>query len=152
MALWSYFQTTQTLIPLVTIDPKINMFFIEMGPDLTQTYFWPAVYKRPTHPWPSIFWPNTRPYEIFWSEWKKLKKLWFLGEIFEIQPNPDQKNFEPDQTLAWSKSLLHKAAFLSINRSLFIHFFIGMVIIEFPRILLSLHTCSLQTTLIVSDF
>jgi len=82
---------------------------LEMGPDPTRAYFWPAVNKRPTWLWPGYF--LTWPKAIFFDpRGKKLKNLTFLGEIFEIQtqaingwPNPTQatKNW-PDPT--WVKN------------------------------------------------
>jgi len=70
---------------------------LEMGPDLTRAYFWPAVNKRPTPLWPGYF--STQTEEIFFEpNGKKLKNLTFLGEIFQIQtqtingwPNPSHK-------------------------------------------------------------
>jgi len=47
---------------------------LEMGPDPTRAYFWPAVNKRPTRLWPGYF--LTRPEEIFFRpEGKKLNNL-----------------------------------------------------------------------------
>jgi len=70
---------------------------IEMGPDPTQAYFWPAVNKRPTQLWPWYF--LTRPKDIFIDpKGKKLKNLGFIGEIFQTQ-TPNQKRW-PDPTQA----------------------------------------------------
>jgi len=67
----------------------------EMGPDLTQAYFWPAENKRPTRLRLGYF-PTRR--DFFDSKGKKLKNLTFLREIFQIQtqtiygwPNPSHK-------------------------------------------------------------
>jgi len=62
----------------------MRLLKLEMGPDPTRAYFWPAVNKRPTRLWPRYF--STRPKEIFFDpKGKKLKNLTFLGEIFQIQ-------------------------------------------------------------------
>jgi len=76
-------------------------FVIEMGPNPTRAYFWPAVNKRLTCLWPGYF--------LTWPEGKKLKNLTFLGEIFQNQtqtiygwPDPTQtgsKIFDPDPSL-----------------------------------------------------
>jgi len=59
-------------------------FKVEMGPDPTWAYFWPAVIKRLTQLRPGYF--STRPEETFFDpKGKKLKKLTFLGEIFQTQ-------------------------------------------------------------------
>jgi len=68
---------------------------VEMGPNPTRAYFWPAVNKRPTGFDPGTF----RPEAIFFDpKGKKLKNLTFLGDIFKIQtktknvwPDPGQK-------------------------------------------------------------
>jgi len=88
-----------TLLGHSTKDPPTKPLLskVEMDPDLTQAYFWPAVNKRPTRLWPRYF--LTQPEEVFfWSEGKKLKNLTFLGEILQIQtqtingwPSPGQK-------------------------------------------------------------
>jgi len=60
------------------------MSVIEMGPDPTQAYFWPAVNKRLTQLRPGYF--LTRPEAIFLTRReKKMKNLTFLGVIFQIQ-------------------------------------------------------------------
>jgi len=56
---------------------------LEMGPDPTRAYFWPAVKKRPTRLWPGYF--PTLPEDILFDpRGKKLKNLTFLEEIFQI--------------------------------------------------------------------
>jgi len=61
-----------------------QFFYMCHGSDPTQTYFWPAVNKRPNRLWPGYF--LTQPKEIFFDpKGKKLKNLTFLGEIFKIQ-------------------------------------------------------------------
>jgi len=71
---------------------------LEMGPDPTRAYFWPAVNKRPARPplTQVLFDPTRRIF--FWPNGEKLKNLTFLGEIFQIQtqtingwPDPGQK-------------------------------------------------------------
>jgi len=70
---------------------------LEMVPDPTRAYFWPAVNKRPTRLWPGYF--LTRPEAIFFDpKGKKLKNLTFIGEIFEIQTQTI--NGWPDPTRA----------------------------------------------------
>jgi len=74
-----------------------------MGPDPTRAYFWPAVNKRQTRPWPGYF--LTWPEEIFFDpKGKKLKNLMFLGELFQIQTQtidgwPGSKIIDPDPSL-----------------------------------------------------
>jgi len=88
---------------LVKDDAKV-----EMGPDPTRAYFWPAVNMRPTRLWPGHF--PTRPEAIFFDpKGKKLKNLMFLGEIFQIlaqtingwpvPTRPGSKIFDPDPSL-----------------------------------------------------
>jgi len=74
---------------------------LEMGPDPTWTYFWPAVNKRPTSLWPGYF--------LAWSKGEKMKNLVFLGEIFQTQtqskmagPTQAKKNW-PGHITAWYK-------------------------------------------------
>jgi len=73
---------------------------VEMGPDPTRAYFWPAVNKRPT----GVLYDLTRS-NFFWPEVKKLKNLTFLGVIFEIQtqPDPGQKFLTRTHHYSWSK-------------------------------------------------
>jgi len=66
-------------------------------PNPTQAYFWPAVNKRLTRLRPTYF--LTQPEEIFFDpKGKKLKKLIFLREIFQIQTHTI--NGWPDLTRA----------------------------------------------------
>jgi len=61
---------------------------LEMGPDLTQAYFWPAVNKRPTRLWPGYFltfFPNPNQRWLTWPNPTRATKNW---------PNPGQ-NFDP---------------------------------------------------------
>jgi len=85
-----------------------------MGPDPTRAYFWPAVNKRPTQ---VLFDPTWR--DFFWPEGEKLKKLTFLGEIFQIKtqtidgwPDPTRaaknwpdKFFDPNPSLVYTYRL-----------------------------------------------
>jgi len=74
----------------------LNVFKLEMGPDPTRAYFWPAVNKRPTQ----VLSDPTQPKVIFFDpKGKKLKNLPFLGEIFKIQTQTI--NVWPDPT--WIK-------------------------------------------------
>jgi len=69
--------------------------WIEMGSDPTRAYFWPAVNKRPAHPWPRHF--LTQRKDIFLPlNWKFLKNLRSLGEIFQTQTQT--KDGWPDPT------------------------------------------------------
>jgi len=49
-----------------------SLCYLEMGPDPTQVYFWPAVNKRPTYLRPGYF--LTQPKEIFWTQREKDRK------------------------------------------------------------------------------
>jgi len=70
---------------------------VEMGPDPTRTFFWPAVNKRPTRLWTGCF--LTLPDDIFfYPKGKLLKNLIFLGEIFQI--HTQTKDGWPDPTRA----------------------------------------------------
>jgi len=58
-------------------------FEVEMGPDPTRAYFWPAANKRLTRLRPGYF--PTQHDEIFLTlRGKKLKNFMLLGEIFQI--------------------------------------------------------------------
>jgi len=102
---------------LVNLDGKL----VEMDPDQTRAYFWPAVNKVQTRLWAGYF--LTRLDEIFFDlKGKKLKQLRFLGEIFQIhrwqtdQTQADHqkigptwvgsKMFDPDPSLETSEVLL----------------------------------------------
>jgi len=54
---------------------KTYQFFVEMGPDPTRAYFWPAVNKGLTHPWP----------RYFLIQREKIEKWGLWGETFQIQ-------------------------------------------------------------------
>jgi len=57
--------------------PQVRI--LEVDPDPTWAYFWPEVNKRLARHWPGYFLIRR----------KKLKTLWFLGEIFHIhKPKP----------------------------------------------------------------
>jgi len=61
-----------------------------MDPDLTRAYFWTAFNKRLTRLWPRYFLKR-----FFDKKGKKIKILWFLGEILQTQTKdgwPDQSN------------------------------------------------------------
>jgi len=49
---------------------------LEMGPDPTQAYFWPAVNSRTACPWPGYF--LTWPHEIFFNP---KEKNWKIGKF-----------------------------------------------------------------------
>jgi len=73
---------------------------IEMGPDPTHAYFWPAVNKRLTCLWPGYF--STWPKEIFFDLKEKIEKFYILEEIFQIQTQtingwPNQTRPEPQK-------------------------------------------------------
>jgi len=88
-----------------------SMFELEMGPDPTRAYFWPAVNKRQAHIWPRYF--LTRPDVIFLTlkekYWKILKNFGFWGKFSKPKAKPkmaDQqkigsrsKIFDPDPSL-----------------------------------------------------
>jgi len=70
--------------------------WLEMGPDQTRTYFWPAVNKRPTRLWSGYF--LILPNDIFLTRRAKNEKFGFLGQNFQIHtqtingwPNPGLK-------------------------------------------------------------
>jgi len=57
---------------------------IELGPDPTRAYFWPAVNKRPTHLWPGYL--LNGPKRFFWPEGLKIFNFdLFTGNF----PNPN---------------------------------------------------------------
>jgi len=59
---------------------------VEMGPDPTRAYFWPAVNKRPTRLRPRYF--LTRPEEIFFDTKDKIEKFdVFRGNCRNSNPN-----------------------------------------------------------------
>jgi len=64
-----------SLHKLTTISNEQIVSHIEMGPDPTRAYFWPAVNKRPTRLWPRYF--LTQPEAIFfiWRKWLGLPIL-----------------------------------------------------------------------------
>jgi len=113
------------------------------GPDPTRTYFWPAVNKRPTQLWPRYF--LTQPNEILFDpKGKKLKKLTFLGEVFQIHTQttngwsdptrPEQQKFDLldpgqkflTQTHHWYLCLkFMKCLFVSLNLNI-IFFYVSV--------------------------
>jgi len=52
---------------------KVFSLQLEIGPDLTWAYFWPAVNKGPNSLWPRYF--LTQPVEIFLIRREKIEKL-----------------------------------------------------------------------------
>jgi len=63
----------------------ISQFGLEMGFDLTQAYFWPAVNKRPTRLWSGFF--LTQADEIFFIRRAKNWKIWdFKGKFSNAKP------------------------------------------------------------------
>jgi len=68
--------------------PTTMTLVLEMGPDPTWAYFWPAVNKRPTSLWPKYF--LTRHKEIFFDRKGKNWKIWcFRGKFPNTNPNQE---------------------------------------------------------------
>jgi len=63
-----------------------SCLYLEMGPDPTRAYFWPAVNKRLTRLWPEYF--LTWPKEIFFTRREKIEKFDIFSENF---PNPNHQ-------------------------------------------------------------
>jgi len=61
---------------------------LEMGPDLTSAYFWPAVNKRLTHLWPRYF--LSHPRRFFLTRSEKNEKFGIFKGNFP-KPNPNQR-------------------------------------------------------------
>jgi len=78
---------------------------LEMGPDPTRAYFWPAVNKRPTRLQPGYF--LTRPegkkiekFDVFRGNFNPNHKWLTRPEPQKIDPTwPGSKNFDPDPSL-----------------------------------------------------
>jgi len=65
-----------------------SCFIVEIGPDPTQAYFWPAVYKGLKPILSRVLFAPTW-WDFLDLKWKKLKKLRFLGEIIQAQTKDD---------------------------------------------------------------
>jgi len=71
---------------LIAPPERAWLCHVEMGPDPTQAYFWPAVNKRPTRLRPGTFQPN--PKRFFWPDRKKIQKFDIFSGKF---PNSNLK-------------------------------------------------------------
>jgi len=61
--------------------------WLEMGPDPSRAYFWPAVKERPTHLWPGTFRPDLKRFFLTWR--RKNWKIWhFDGKFSKPRPKP----------------------------------------------------------------
>jgi len=86
---------------------------LEMGPDLTQAYFWPAVNKRPTHNWPRIFWPSLKRFFLIRSE----KNCDFQGKFSKSKLKP--KMADPTQPSPSNKKSTRSGSQLNIDYFLY---------------------------------
>jgi len=99
---------------------------LEMGPDPTQAYFWPAVNKRPTCLWPGYYWPY--PKRFFLTRREKIEKFdIFRGNFPNSNPNhkwlarPGSKIFDLDPSLIETTTIRseQKKTFIEIQWYLF---------------------------------
>jgi len=86
---------------------------LEMKPDPTRAYFWPAVNKRPTHLWPGYFLTQLKE-NFFDPRGKKLTKFDVFRENFQIQTQTINGWRDPGQKFLtlneWKLLLLKKTS------------------------------------------
>jgi len=63
-------------------------YTLEMGPDPTRAYFWPAANKRLTRLWHGYFLTRPDPKRFFWSKGKKIENFdIFRGNFTNSNPS-----------------------------------------------------------------
>jgi len=71
---------------MCSLTDCLSVLWLEMGPDPTRAYFWPAVNKRLACLWPGYFF--TQPQDVFLIRREKIEKFDNFSKFSKFKPKP----------------------------------------------------------------